>query len=211
MRDEQVQVSVPIVVQEGAAGAPAPFFSCHPGLCRGVDEGSVPVVAIQDVLSPVGHEEVHEPVVVVVAGAHALSPAGARQAGFARHVGKAAISVVPVEVIGGLLSSRKAFQAGAVDEEQVQPPVPVKIDERHAAPGRLQDVLLARLPTKVVPSLEPGGASDIGETVGKSVTARPDLPPKEQQRRLQYPDAIQTVSHWLGTARLVWSSGFSLR
>ena len=49
-------------------------------------------------MAVVGDEQVDVPVVVVVAGADALSPALAGHAGLLRHVRERAVAVVPIQV-----------------------------------------------------------------------------------------------------------------
>ena len=86
--DEQIEVAVAVVIDESAAGVPAvqPLSRCRgdAGLSRDVRERAVAVVVLQDAVAPVGDEQIVVAVVVVVADAHALAPAGARQPGFER-------------------------------------------------------------------------------------------------------------------------------
>ena len=72
--DEQIQVPVTVVVEEAAARAPD---ARRPGDARflgHVRERAVAVVAVEDVPSPVGDEEIVEAVVVEVADAAAPGP-----------------------------------------------------------------------------------------------------------------------------------------
>ena len=68
----QVQVAVPVRVEEGAPGAPA--AGRHAGLGRHVLERAVSLVPEQEVGAVVGDVEVEPSVVVVVARAHAVAP-----------------------------------------------------------------------------------------------------------------------------------------
>jgi hypothetical protein len=71
-------VAVAVVVDEGAAGVPANLRAGldQAGLLGDVGEGAVAVVAIERVLAVVGDEEIVVAVVVVVADAAGLAPAG---------------------------------------------------------------------------------------------------------------------------------------
>ena len=100
------------------------------GLRADIGEGAIAVVVVEDVLAPVGDEQIVVAVVVVVADADALSPAGVDESGFGGDVGEGAVAIVFEEMVGGLLSGGKAFEARAVDEEDVQPAVVVVVDRR---------------------------------------------------------------------------------
>ena len=79
--DEEIEVAVLVVVEKGAAGVPAQSWFCGQAGLRGdVGEGAVAVVAVEDVLAVVADEEIVPAIVVVVADAAALAPAGARHA-----------------------------------------------------------------------------------------------------------------------------------
>ena len=58
--------------------------SRQPGSCGHVREGSIAIVAVEDVLSPVGDEQVFEAIIVVVADADAAGPAVFEQSRHAR-------------------------------------------------------------------------------------------------------------------------------
>ena len=138
--DAQVEVSVAVVVHPGAAGAVAHGVLAKPGLLRHVGECAVAVVAVQHVVAVVGHKQIVEPVVVVVAHGDGRGPAGADEAGLRRDVGKRAVAVVLVQAVGR--ARRRALQAGAVEHEQIRPPVVVVVDERDAAADDFDDVAL---------------------------------------------------------------------
>ena len=100
--DEQIQMTVTVVVQETAAGAPARPRSRDAGSFRDVRERAVAVVAVEHVVAPVGDEQIVEAVVVVVADATGLPPAGMGQPGLRGDVGERAVAVVVEQVAGGL-------------------------------------------------------------------------------------------------------------
>src|SRR4051794_18530814 len=76
--NEQVNVTIPVIVDEGTARIPAPFCPCHTRLFCELGEGSVTIVVIKAVLAVIGYEEVVVAVVVVIGDTDSLSPAGVR-------------------------------------------------------------------------------------------------------------------------------------
>src|SRR5262249_42320385 len=125
-------------------------------------ERSVAVVAVEDLVAVVGDEQIGVAVVVVVAGADALAPAAAGDAGLRGDVGERAVAVVPIEMAHwcGVVRRR---QAGAVDEKDVRPAVVVVVEDRDAAAGRLEDVLLGALAADDGAGLETGRRRQIAE------------------------------------------------
>src|SRR4051794_9128303 len=95
-------MAVAVVVQKTAARAPTIFDACHACAFGDIREGAVSVVAVQDVAAEVGDEEVVVAVVVEVADAAGLAPAGMGQPGFSRDVGEGAVAVVMKEKTGRL-------------------------------------------------------------------------------------------------------------
>ena len=94
-------MAVVIVIDERAAGVPA-LGRCvdavvTPAFCRDIGEGAVAVVVPERAIAPVGDEQVVEAVVIVIAGADALAPAGTRHTGLDGYVGERAVAIVFVE------------------------------------------------------------------------------------------------------------------
>src|ERR1700722_5959400 len=98
------------------------------------------LVVIQAVLSVGGDVEVFPSVVVVIAYADALAPAGGGQASLHSHIGEGSIVVVAVEMVGGGPSVGKAFESGSIDEEDVRPSIVVVIEDGDAGPGGFDNV-----------------------------------------------------------------------
>src|SRR5229473_3114309 len=135
--DEEIEVAVAIVVDESAAGVPALASARDARFFADIGEGVVAIVVVEDIFSEVGDEEIVEAVVIVVADADSLSPAGMKQAGFGSDVSESTVAVVLEKVRSGFLASGKTFEAPAVDEENVQPAVVIVIVESGAAAGGL--------------------------------------------------------------------------
>jgi hypothetical protein len=71
VRYEQVEIAIPVVVQEAAACAPSWLVVPKSRTFRDVRKGSIPVVAIKMVLTVIRTEDVLVSVVVVIADANA--------------------------------------------------------------------------------------------------------------------------------------------
>src|SRR5712691_11318502 len=74
VRDGQIELPIPIVIHEGAAGAPGLSVACHAGFFRHLFEFASKVV-VEAIFSVVRDVKVVPAVVVVVADTHALPPA----------------------------------------------------------------------------------------------------------------------------------------
>jgi hypothetical protein len=101
------------------------------GFSSDIGEGAVAIVTVKDILAVVTDEEIVPAVVVVVADAAALAPSAVSKACFGRDIGEGAIPVIFEEVRNGFLSLGKAFEARAVDEEDVDPVVVVVVEESY--------------------------------------------------------------------------------
>src|SRR6266849_6624316 len=69
-----------------------------------------------------------------------------KQAGFGGDIGKSTVAVILEKMRSRFLSSRKTFEAPAVDEENVQPAVVIVIVESDAATGGFEKILLVLRP-----------------------------------------------------------------
>src|SRR5277367_4338233 len=100
------------------------------------------VIVVKAILAVVRDVEIFPTIVVVVADADALAPAGRSQAGLFGDVGERAVVIVVVETVGRTLASGKSFQPRAIYEKNVGPAVVVIIEDGHAAARGLDDVFL---------------------------------------------------------------------
>src|SRR5579884_1072259 len=105
-----------------------------------VGERAVAIVAVQNVLSEAGAEDVVEAVIIVVTNAHSAGPANRVQPRFICYIGKRAVAIVFVKTIG--CTCGRAFQAGAGEDKNVHPSVVVVVEKGTSTTGRLEDVLL---------------------------------------------------------------------
>src|SRR6202034_1959030 len=137
--NEQIQMSVAVVIYEAAAG-PKPMLSAQQsGRPRDIGESSIPVVAVQNVLPERGAKDIVEAIVVVVPDADSTSPSERAQSCFFRNICKRSVAVVFVQPIRGAPGS--AFQPSARQHKQVHPPIIIVINEGAAASSGLYDVL----------------------------------------------------------------------
>src|SRR5277367_879622 len=118
-------MAVTVVINEGAAIAPGFSSTCDAGFFADVREGAVAIVAIQNIFSVVGDEQVFVTVIVIIADADALAPSGVGEAGFLRDVGERAVVIVVVKMARGRLACGKTVERGAVHDEDVWPAVVV--------------------------------------------------------------------------------------
>src|ERR1035438_2421020 len=138
--DEQVQKAVAIVVGESATCAPLGFEMEQPGFLCDIGEGTVAVVAVENVLSPATDEEIVEAIVIVVAHTNTRCPHGTLQSGLLRHVGEGAVAVVFVQAVGG--PGRGAGEQGTAGDKDVEPAVVIVVEKGDPAAVGLQDVFL---------------------------------------------------------------------
>src|SRR5580698_7079952 len=121
-------MAVFVVVNPGAAGVPARFGAGldEAGAFGDVGEGAVAIVVIENVLAVVGDEEIVVAVIVVVADAAGLSPAGAdvktRTIG---DIGEGYVEIILEEAAMRFFAFREALEAPAVDHKNVKPAIVV--------------------------------------------------------------------------------------
>jgi len=157
-------MTVAVIVDESAAGAPCSARTCDPGFFADVGECSVAIVVIEDILAVVRDVQILEAIVVIVADTHALAPAGMREAGFLSDIGEGAVVVVAVEMIrGSFVRSEAAVELCAVDDEDVGPAVVIVIEDRDASAGGFDNVFFRGDAAEGVGHREAGSFRDVRE------------------------------------------------
>ena len=168
IRHKQIELTVAIVVQKTAARAPAVFRSGHASLLGHVGKRAVAVIVVKNVAAKVGDEEIVKAVVVVVADATGLSPAGTSQAGLFGDIGEGAVTIVVKQITGGIAVPNRRIKAGSVHQKNIEPAVVVIVEQRHPATHLLEQKLLVGRAAGNVPGVpQPGLASDVGENDGR--------------------------------------------
>src|SRR5207248_8388081 len=126
-------------------------FCCH------IFERAVSIVVIQSVgAAVVSYKKVIESVIIVVADAGALPPAGSFQAGRRSDIGESAVALVVIKKVGRFSACWVALEAAAVHQENVRESVPIIIDHRDAASGPFEFIFLAGLAPIDQSSRKPG-------------------------------------------------------
>src|SRR5262249_28033391 len=127
-RDDQIEMTVAIVIEKGTAVAPL-TRAADPGPCGHVLEGALAIVAIENIRSPVRDVQVLVTVIVEIRYADAIPPAGFRQLRFPRHILEFSVPGIAVQVIGRLQFFRKTLQPGPVDEKNVLQAVVIEVQK----------------------------------------------------------------------------------
>ena len=78
IRDEQIEVTITVEIEEAAARAPTSSGLTETGPFSYVRKRAIAIVVIEHVLAPIRNEEVIEPIVVIIPNTAALTPARMR-------------------------------------------------------------------------------------------------------------------------------------
>ena len=160
----EVQVPVPVVVQERRAGRERGVTGYRQIRTDGhVQECPVPFVPVEDVRPVVRDEQVVVSVVVVVRDGQA-HPVTVRiaHAGLASHVREGSVTVVAIKDAGQGPVGHEARDGRAVEQVDVEVAVPVVVDEPAAGRYRFEEVVPARFAVGV-PERDPGRRRDVRE------------------------------------------------
>src|SRR5215472_3656549 len=139
--NEEIQVSVAVVVYEAAAGSKSWLIVPKAGRLGHIGERSVAVIAVQAVLSKIGAKYVVKAVVVIVSDRDSTCPSEPVQTRFLRDIGECPVPVILVQPVRCALGSAREARTG--ENKQIHPPIIVIINEGAPASGGLQDVLFA--------------------------------------------------------------------
>ena len=138
--DEKIEVTVPVVVEEGTACAPTNLRLVKAGFVGDIGKRAISVVAEKNVVSPEAAKQIVPSIIVVIAYADAGLPTGTRQSRFFGDVGKRAIAVVLVQMRGRRFSRRPMrIEPISIREVDVQPSVMVVVEKGQSASLGLDD------------------------------------------------------------------------
>jgi len=118
----------------------------------------------------VRNEQVFPTVIVVIADADALSPAGGGQPGFCGHVSERAVVVIVKQEICWLLAFGKALECGAIHDKNIRPPIIVVIEDRDTTTRGFDDVLFCDLAAKRDRHRDAGFSREINELSGRRLS-----------------------------------------
>ena len=137
----EIEITVAVRVEEGRARVPARRL--HSGFLGHVLEAAVAEVAVQQVRAEVRDEQVGPAVAVVVGHRHPRSPLPlAVDPRLVGDVLEGAVGQTAVESVSAALGHARAFEAPAVDQVHVEAPVAIVVEESHARPRRVEEVVL---------------------------------------------------------------------
>ena len=199
VRDEQIEIPVRIVVQE--RGARTPPRIVNSGCARHVGECAIAVAVEEDVVPDVGHVEIEEPVVVVIACRRTHSVAVMANAGFLGDVNEAQLSrlgqhvakqPVPRLPVGWGREEQRppGLQRAALDQIHIEIAVVVVVEE--GGPGAhdfRHEVLTGRSGDVVEVETDLGG-----NLVKGRIGRRRDEPGRNERQR----EADESAAHCFG-------------
>src|SRR5580700_3013489 len=137
--DYQVEISVAVIVDEGATCAPA-LGGEQTAFLGLVAKRAIPLIPVQDILSPLGDEHVGVAVIIDVTRTRALAPPWTRNSRFFGDVVELQSTQVVIEERLGL---RAVAQAAAIHQKDVGKPIIVIVENCYTGSGGFRDVLLS--------------------------------------------------------------------
>ena len=178
-RDVEVEIAVAVGVEERAAGAPA--ASRDAGAGSHVLERAVTTVAEQRVRAPVRHVEIEAAVAIDIAGARAAAPRReihARLLGDVLELPSAEVAIEGIAMRDPLARRRELRRRHQIDVEQS---IAVVVEQRDAAAGRFEDVILGRTAAIHLPRQL---RTDVkGHRHGRAVSGQRDVRRRRPHRR----------------------------
>jgi hypothetical protein len=94
VRDEQVEMAIAIVIEEGAAGTPSGFGVDETRFASDIFKGTVSQIAVELVLPEVSAEEVVVAVVVIVTDADSIGPSNGFESCLLCNIGEGTVAIV---------------------------------------------------------------------------------------------------------------------
>ena len=158
-RDEQVDITVAIVIAPGGPGAEP--TATDAGFFGDIFKLAIPEVAVEDVSAIAGNEEVEFAVVVVIGDGDAHAPAEAREASLLGDVLEAAVGFLMVERDHRVSAFLVAVDGRAVDRDDVEASIIIAIEKASATAHGLDDVAL--FACRKVGSRQANGLGDVFE------------------------------------------------
>ena len=167
IRNHDVELSVPVVIYKRATRSPSLFRSRNASLVADILKDAAFVVK-KSIVTVIGNVEIFPTIVVVVANANTLAPAGRFQPSRFRYIGKCTVVVVVIEVVRRRALTSRAFQRGSVDQKNIRPPVIVIVKNGDARSGGFDDVFFGFFPAKNVKGKQSSLLRLVGEIHNRS-------------------------------------------
>ncbi len=140
--NEQIQLAVVIVINEGRASRPTGIV--HPSGLRYIRKCAVAVILEEAVWPKASYIQIIKPVIIIIAGGDSHSPTDVPDVGLVRYISKRAVTVVVIESAFGLLIGFDQVNGQRVDEVDVRVAIIIIIEEGDSAAHRLDNVPLLR-------------------------------------------------------------------
>src|SRR5439155_11547205 len=109
IRDDQIELPIPIVIHESAAASPSFSITGDARRICHLFESAVAVM-VKPVFSVVRDVKIFQPIIVKVPYAYALTPSGCHKACLGSYVSKRPVVIVAIQVIGRGALNGKPFQ-----------------------------------------------------------------------------------------------------
>jgi hypothetical protein len=123
---KEILVTVGIGVEEDRSGRPA----LDTRALRHGSKSPVSLIAIENVRAKAGHKQIGQPVAIQITGGDTGTPLIVTHSRSLGDVQKGAVALVAVEQVAAALRDLGSVEPPAVDQEKVQIPVPVVVEER---------------------------------------------------------------------------------
>ena len=141
-------MAIPVIINKGAPCIPSDLRPrlCQSRLLRNIGKCPVAIVPIECILSVISHEQVVVAVIIVIADAACLSPAGFMfQAGTYRCIRKGPIAIVLEQMAPWFLPRGKTFKTPAIYKKEIYPPIVIIVIKGKPAARCFQKILVSKL------------------------------------------------------------------
>src|ERR1700722_12505173 len=138
MDDDQIQKSITVKIEERATRTPTGVWRKQPPLLGLVLEPAIAEIPIENVLSPLGDEQIRIPMIVYVSDTDPLSPSGGLDSRLLSNVFEFQPAQIVIKEM--LRRDRACPERSCVDQKNVGQPVIIKVDDRDAVAGGLYNV-----------------------------------------------------------------------
>ncbi len=147
--DEKIEI--PVAIEIHPRGASRPVRIIDAGFARDIGEGTVAIIVIEHVAAEVGHVEIEEAVVIIVAGSHAHAIADVSHSGFFSDVDESQLTRFGQQIFEqpvarfpagrGREERFAAVEGRALHQIDVQVAVVIVVEQRHAGTHDLGHVV----------------------------------------------------------------------
>src|SRR5438552_16083413 len=143
-----------IVIEKGTTRTPSNLFRVEPSFLGNISKSSIAIVTVENIMPPIGHKKIVEPIVVVIPYAYTLPPAGPNEPRLFCYITKGAIVIVSQQPVcrSGRSPSLKGL---TVDQKNILPSIIVVIKKAAPQPVVSRMYLFSVRPPKTVGIVRP--------------------------------------------------------